>query len=418
MNLIRRLSIPLLVVACTAVPVWWAFPDGLSLARSLGIVLGWAGCGLLLASLFLMLRETWLAPWLGGLERMYHWHHRIGVAAYLLLLAHPLALAAVAWMDSPQLAWQILFPAPQLWPIWLGWLALFLLMLGLAATFAQRLAYRSWRRLHFVLGIGVLCGLLHLFLLGIDGPVLPLLALCVLLLGWRLLGEDSARTARPYLVRAAVHVTDDVLEIALSPLARPIAASAGQFVLVAFFSGAGFRGCGEFHPFTVSAVDADGDLRIAVKALGDCTRRMQLIAPGVPARVHGPFGSFLADRPVARQLWLAGGIGITPFLALLRSSRLVQPTTLLYLYRSTADAAFVDELQALAAADPKLALYTLATGDEAPNLELLLAEAGALVTGQECYFCGPPGMLAAARRTLLKRGTSPRQIHFESFGFR
>lgn len=418
MRLIRRLSIPLLVLACTAVPVYWAFPDGLPAARSLAIVLGWAGCGLLLASLLLMLRETWLAYWLGGLERMYRWHHRVGMAAYLLLLAHPLALAADALMDSPRRAWQVLFPSTLLGPIWLGWLALLLLMLGLAATFSTRLAYRTWRWLHFLLGIGVLCSLLHVLLLGIDEPVLPLLVLCALLLGWRLIGEDSARFARPYVVAATLHASDDVLEITLAPLARPVAANAGQFVLVAFFSGAGFRACGEFHPFTVSAVDADGQLRISVKALGDCTRRMQALVSGVPARVHGPFGSFLANRPAARQLWLAGGIGITPFLALLRSARLVHPTTLFYLYRSEAGAAFLSELQSVAAADRKLALYTLATGDEPPNLDLLLAEAGALAGAPECYLCGPPGMLAAAVKTLRRHGIRRRHIHFENFGFR
>ena len=70
MSRLRFLSIPLLLLSATAGPVYWALPAGLSLARSLGIVVGWAGCGLLLASLLLMLRETGLAHGLGGLERM------------------------------------------------------------------------------------------------------------------------------------------------------------------------------------------------------------------------------------------------------------------------------------------------------------------------------------------------------------
>lgn len=96
MPLLRFLSIPLLILIAIVVPVFWTLPDGLGLARSLGIVLGWAGCGLLLASLLLMLRESRLAEGLGGLERMYRWHHWAGMAAYVLLLAHPLLLAADA----------------------------------------------------------------------------------------------------------------------------------------------------------------------------------------------------------------------------------------------------------------------------------------------------------------------------------
>jgi predicted ferric reductase len=348
---------------------------------------------------------------------MYQWHHRVGMAAYVLLLAHPLALAADAWQASPGLAWQTLSPFSQGWPVRLGWLSLLLLMLGLAATFATRLPYRSWRWLHVSLGVGVLVGLWHLLQLGIEEPVWPILALAAVFLGSRILREDSGLAARPYIVQAAAPVADGLVEITLKPLAEPIAATAGQFVLVAFFAGPTFRGCGEFHPFTVSSMGADRQIRVGIKALGDCTRRIQSIEPGVLARVHGAFGTFLAERPAAPQLWLAGGIGITPFLALLRAGPVSQETRLVYLYRAENDAAFLQELRALAERDPQLSLQAVATGDEPPNLDSLLPEARALAR-HECYLCGPPGMLAAVRHSLHERGITPRHIHFENFGFR
>ena len=55
------------------------------------------------------------------------------------------------------------------------------------------------------------------------------------------------------------------------------------------------------------------------------------------ARVQGPFGVFLAERPSGPELWVAGGIGITPFIALLRVVSPAWPTTLLYLYRRESD---------------------------------------------------------------------------------
>ena len=54
---------------------FWGGGEGTPM-RTVGIVVGWVGCGLLLVSLLLMLREPRLAHWLGGLERMYHWHRR------------------------------------------------------------------------------------------------------------------------------------------------------------------------------------------------------------------------------------------------------------------------------------------------------------------------------------------------------
>jgi predicted ferric reductase len=263
----------------------------------------------------------------------------------------------------------------------------------------------------------VLIGLWHLLQLGIEDPVLPILGLASLFLGWRLLREDSGLAARPYIVQSAAPVADGMVEISLKPLAEPIAATAGQFVLVAFFAGPTFRGCGEFHPFTVSSIGADRQIRVGVKALGDCTRRIQGIEAGVLARVHGAFGTFLADRPPAPQLWLAGGIGITPFLAMLRAGPVSQPTTLVYLYRAESDAAFLEELCALAHRDPQLSLQALATGNEPPNLDSLLPAARELA-GNECYLCGPPGMIAAVRQLLHERGIKTRHIHFENFGFR
>jgi predicted ferric reductase len=138
-------SIPLLTLAIPAGFAAWAFPEGLPPFRMAAILAGWVGCGLLLVSLLLMLREARLSHWLGGLERMYQWHHRTGVVAYVLLLAHPLLLAANGLTDSPVTAWRTLVPAGWSWPIWSGWLALVLLMLGLAITFVRRLPYGTWR---------------------------------------------------------------------------------------------------------------------------------------------------------------------------------------------------------------------------------------------------------------------------------
>lgn len=417
MSLLRFLSIPLLILIATVGPVYWALPDGLGLARSLGIVLGWAGCGLLLASLLLMLREARLAEGLGGLERMYRWHHWVGMAAYVLLLAHPLLLAADAWPNNRQLAWQSLSPFNQGWPVWLGWLSLLLLMAGLAVTFEKRISYRAWRWLHVGLGLAVLFGLLHLVLLGIDEPVWPILILAVFFLGWRIVREDFGLAARPYIVQTAKVVVKDMVEISLKPLGEVVAVKPGQFVLVAFFSGLTFKGCGEFHPFTVSAVGASGEMRIGVKALGDCTQNIQSIEPGVMARVHGAFGDFLAARPSSPQLWVAGGIGITPFLAKLRAGPVNVKTLFLYLYRSDADAAFLQEIQALAANDPNLSFCAVATGKDVPDLNTILPEATALAQ-HDCYLCGPPGMVAGLRKALSGRGISSRHVHFENFEFR
>lgn len=413
----RTLAIPLISTSLVGLTVLWAFPENLGLWRSVAIVSGWTGCGLLAASLLLMIREARLAAWLGGLESMYRWHHRLGVGAYLALLMHPLALAAAGWAESPALAWAMLAPWQQGWPVWLGWAGLLCLMAALALALSPAMPYARWRGLHNLLALAIVLALGHLLLLGLDYLLLwsPLLALAFIL--WRFLRADFGLAAHPYVVAQVDHPAPAVVEVRLRPLARPLAARPGQFVLAAFLDGPGFHGCGEYHPYTVSAIAPDGEIALGIKALGDCTGHLQAVVPGVAVRIEGPFGNFLADRPAGPELWLAGGIGITPFLGVLRSGPLRHPVRLVYLHRNEADAAFLDELTGLAKAEPRLALDAVSCGDRLPDLAPLLPEA-ATVAEHHCYLCGPPGLLAAAVRILQQRGVSPAHIHFEHFDFR
>ena len=417
MSRLRTLSLPTLLLLFVGAPVFWAFPEGLPFWRAIGIILGWAGAGLLLFNLLLMVREVRLASSLGGLERITAWHLQTGMAAYLLLLLHPLALATAGWAESPDLAWQVISPFSENWPVWLGWAGLLFLMLGLATTFMSRLAYSTWRWLHGLLGLGVLIGFIHVLQLGISAGGLLALATAVLLLLWRLLRVDLGTAAKPYIVTSVRSVAQSMVEVSLKPLAMPVDAVPGQFVLTAFFRGPSYKGCGEFHPFTISGIGLEHELRIGVKALGDCTRRMQHLEPGVSARVHGPFGEFLKALPSRPLLWVAGGIGITPFIGFLRQQSVETPTTLIYLYRGEQDAAYLEELTTLSANSPGLVLQAEATGTGVPNLNRLLPGADALAN-HECYVCGPPGLIEAVSRALLDRSIPIERIHFEHFDFR
>lgn len=417
-----RLITPALVLASPLAVVWWAFPEGLTPWRNVAIVTAWAGTALLVVNLLLMVRQPHLARLLGGLEPAYLWHHRSGMTAYLLLLSHPLALALDGWVEAPPLAWEILAPWSQSWPVWLGWVALLLLMTGLATTFALHLPYRRWRGFHYALGLGVVLGLAHIYaLLGGAALLLWLSALALLALGWRLLASDLGAVSSPYRVAAVTHPVTGMIEATLIPSATALAVTPGQFVLVAFGDGVHFRGCGEFHPFTVSGIAAEGALKLAIKALGPCSQHIQELEPGVQVRVQGPFGNFLGDDSpdtgAAAQLWVAGGVGITPFVAALRAHPRARPTTLIYLFRQTADAAFLDELTRHAERDPQFDLLAVETGKAPADFPRLLNQVDRLAQ-RETNICGPAPMVNALLPHLHSRGVDPGMIHYERFDFR
>lgn len=415
---IRSLIAPVVALGLALAGVWWAFPEGMPFWRSVSIVAAWAGSGLLVASLVFMVRDPHVASFLGGLDTMYRWHHRSGVIAYFFLLCHPLALAMAGWSESPGTAWQMLSPWGQSWPVWFGWASLLLLMTGLMTTLGMRLPYRRWRTLHYLLGLGVLSGLTHIYALFSEvGPPLALIALAAVALGWRLIASDLGVAAYPYRVSKVVPRTAQMIEVTLEPRATTLRVSPGQFVLAAFGDGLHYRGCDEFHPFTVSGIGADGTLNVSVKALGTCTRRIQALEPGVMVHLQGPFGAFLEHSAAASQLWVAGGVGITPFVAALRHKRITQPTTMLYLYRTESEAAFLDELNAFAQTIPEFELISEASRTELPNLEGLLAQVGQL-SERQVHICGPPAMVEALTMHLRQRGVSTASIEYEAFDLR
>lgn len=208
-----------------------------------------------------------------------------------------------------------------------------------------------------------------------------------------------------------------MIEATLVPSATALSVSPGQFVLVAFGDGARFRGCGEYHPFTVSGIADDGAIKLAIKALGPCSQRIQEIEPGVRVRVQGPFGTFLGETTAAPQLWVAGGVGITPFIAALRAHHRTQRTTLMYLFRQAADAAFLSELTTYANTGPQFILHAVETGKAPVDFPTLLQQVDQLAQ-HEVYICGPAPMVNALLPQLRQRGVNPQAIHFERFDFR
>jgi predicted ferric reductase len=382
--------------------------------RHVGDGLGWLGAGMLSSCLLLMIREPLVVRWFGGLDRMHRWHHAFGVWACIALLAHPIVLAT-AILPNTARALSLLSPIRWFPANALGWAALLGLTVGLAAALFWRLRYITWRRFHYCLSLAVLLGIAHVFAYrGLEASVLLAALPGILALGWRMLRTDRGFGARPYEVESSAHIASKTIEIALRPLATPLAVGPGQFVMVAFFEGPDYQGCGEFHPYTVCDSRANGRLVLAIKALGDCTTRIQSLRKGVAARVQGPYGRLLAATPTGPSLWIAGGIGVTPFIAKLRAGDLHTSTSLIYAYRSADEAPYLAELQAQADRQKLFELRTLLSQDDLRPLFALLDNVHNL-RSREIHISGPPPFVRALIQELLSREVPRSNLHFDEF---
>ncbi|MEN6080574.1 pyridoxamine 5'-phosphate oxidase family protein [Chromobacterium piscinae] len=175
-----------------------------------------------------------------------------------------------------------------------------------------------------------------------------------------------------------------------------------------------------------------GGYRISVKRQGKASARLHQLAPGDIVEALPPRGDFTlarADRPITL---LAGGIGITPLLAMLHqlteNPAAMPPTLLVYATRAVAERAFDAELEALRAkAAGRLRIVTAASQPEtgrrlgvdyqhAGRADIgLLLRSGADLAG-DFYLCGPAGFMQALYEQLIAAGVEDGHIHAEAFG--
>ena len=430
----RRL-VPTLAIVLGGLPGWVALVERFffghgrmapPLLHALGDTTAILGMSLFATSLVLMVRTSWLERRCGGLDRLYRAHHLAGVLAFLILLLHPVTVGLrLLIRHGADRALAVTLPSAVHPAELLGWIALLWLMALMIATFHARLSYVGWKWLHASAGIAFLVGVAHLLLVRRTSDwSLPLLVLWILAglgaLVYRALIDRSVVGGRRYVVEQVGHPAKDVAALVLRPVGRPVVAEPGQFVFAAFYDGGGYHGCGEYHPFTVASRPGETTLRLIVKALGDCTRRMQRIRPGAVASIQGPFGTFQQPvRPDNPQVWIAGGIGITPFLAMAADlAPEGPPVDLYYGSLNRHEAVSLTELERIAAGHPRLRLFPLfAESGEMPKLERIAEQSGSLA-GKEFFICGPAAMTAALATGLRAAGISDDAIHSERFDFR
>jgi ferredoxin-NADP reductase len=116
----------------------------------------------------------------------------------------------------------------------------------------------------------------------------------------------------------------------------------------------------------------------------------RIAAPGATVRASAPRNAFALEQ-ASHYLFLAGGIGVTPLLAMAREvSRRGRQWTFVYGGRSREHMAFLDELSALPGGELRVVPQ-----DEA-GLPDFAAAFAVLPAGAAAYCCGPSGMLDAA----------------------
>jgi predicted ferric reductase len=426
----KRHAGPLAVAALAVVLylAWdWLRPGGVSGVYFLGEFADVTAVFLMTWSLVLATRLHWLEQWFGGLDRMYFWHKQYALWAMLLLVPHILVTGHGQGHTMARQAAQLAHTGQVLGVV--SAVGLFALVAVSLARVGRilRLPYERWLFLHRLTGLLVLTALVHGWTLDhIIGGSAALKAIYIFMgtVGMAAYGYDELirRHHAPqadYTVGSVQRPAPDVVDVTLAPTGQArLPVEGGQFV---YLRAGGNRAWRE-HPFSVAGTGPDGSVRLTVRALGRDTRRLYAdLREGLPATLNGPYGMFDHTLGGERQIWIAGGIGIAPFLGWVGGADGdVLPRADLFYCTPTADEApFLPELTAAARRQPALRVHLVHSRSEGRlTVKKIQAAAGPLTAETHVFLCGPAAMVEDLSIGLRRHGIPRDHVHAEHFAFR
>jgi len=367
---------------------------------------------------------------LPGLIRQHRWH---AWAIVLMALIHPLCVLLAEG--------KLMIPLEmRYWPEWVGVGLLVVLLAQFICTQWRRplkIAFHHWLTGHRIAGLTI-AALLIVHVLYVsetftDNPPprqVVVLAAGIFILFWLWARGAGLRARRhPFSVTRVENTGRECTCVEVEPeKGASMSYLPGQFAFVCF---AGQRLSREPHPFTLASTPSrPGTIQFAIRHCGDWTRQVDTLAIGDRAYLQGPFGRFSHLLHASAQqevIMIAGGIGITPMLSMLRfmaDHSDPRPITLIWSNRTREHLVFTEEFEHLSAKLTglrRVPIFTQHTNGGKPSgqlnrrmLETLLSGCS---RGSAVFLCGPPPMMTALTTDLKALGFSARSIITETFGF-
>ncbi len=345
-----------------------------------------------------------------GLDNIMLFHSYNARLLFAFALLHPLFLGVIG-----------IFKINTVFH-WLGVGAILLLMLTVATTLFSgklRLNYEYWKIIHKTAYLILALGLIHSFFLGSDflarGPVFYWWLLMITLAFWGILTRVKGKKYEYEVVRV-IKETYNVRSVVLKPLVGEVFDfKPGQFAFVRFMGDIS----SEEHHFTISSSPGEKYLSFTIKELGDYTSAISKLKKGDKALLDGPYGVFTNVNTWGPFLFIAGGIGITPVMSMIRymsNNKKSADSVLLYIQKTKKDLVFAKEIEAIAR-QGWLKVYWRFTEKEG-HVDRNFLENVKEIKSRKVFLVGPVQMINDVKKLLGEMGVSSEKIQTEQFALR
>jgi predicted ferric reductase len=357
-----------------------------------------------------------------GLDKVYKAHHTSGAIGFSLFILHPIFLILNALPNST-LALNYILPSNTI-SYTLGVIAFYIFTLLIVCTLFIKLPYKVWKQTHILFGVPLLFLFFHILLISSDISnslllkiwVLSLIILAIISYIYKRFLYKYIANKRKYIVTAVNELSPNITEIYLKPVSKKLFFKPGQFAFVKFN---GYLS-EEMHPFTLSSSPNSEILRISVGRFGSYTKNIANLKVDTTAEIYGPYGNLGNEFEISNndQVWIAGGIGITPFISRLATIPDNQKIYFYYLTNTHEQAIYDNEIKNGIANRPNIA-YLNHISSEYGRLDVsaILKGIGS-ISNKRFFLCGPVSMVESMITQLAKAGVKPSNIIYEEFNFK
>lgn len=439
---------------------FWMQTSGTHIARSgadtylaLGRLSGLLLVDFILLQVMLMGRARWLEG-VFGLDKLAKIHRFVGKWISIFLLAHPLFLVLgyqkLTGSNFLQQLWDFQVSFEDVWRASIGFaFFLFVIIYSILMSY-RKWDFEKWYWAHLSVYVAIVLAFGHQTSVGGDFlgsrplfQALPELTWFTLYwygvhafvfgnLAWyRICVPLKNFYTHRFTVSQIKNETPDVWSLYITGKdIQNFCYTPGQFVIIRFLTKGYFW---QAHPFSLSCYPNTEHIRLSIKGSGDFTKTIGQLPVGTKAYIEGPYGTLTAKKSRTNKiLMIAGGIGITPFRGILEDlGKAGKDIHLIYGNKTEADIALRGELEVLAEKYSIKIHHVLSNQPTLPspttyNIQHTTYSSGFVtpelisqlvpdITNREAFLCGPPPMMDALFKTLVKLGVQPKNIYFEKF---
>ncbi|MDD5152594.1 MAG: ferric reductase-like transmembrane domain-containing protein [Candidatus Pacebacteria bacterium] len=358
-----------------------------------------------------------------GFDKLADLHRKIGLFLGIFLISHPLLLTfGYAKLNNINFAKQFI-------TFQTGWSGVFtatvafliIVITAFISTKAIRnkIKYEVWYFAHLPLYIAVAIAFGHQVNTGDMSQggaifywyLINLVAVGTLV-AFRFIKPAYSFFKHSFVIEKIVKENDNVYSIYIAgKKMEQYKFASGQYATLIFLQ----KNMWFHHPFSFSDSHNGENLRFTVKSSGDFTSKIENLKKGTRVWIDGPLGTFTLEKSINKKyLFIAGGIGITPILSIMKSIEDKKSAILLYSNKRKEEIIFQKEI-----AESGIETYYFNTDPGVGNRinDQKIAKFCSDYKDRDIYLCGPIQMTSSLMQSIKNNGVSSEQIHFEKFNY-